>query len=91
MSMFQQKNVPRQSHLHFSAVTLLPFLHVTVATFLPPVEHFHLWHVVQAHANAFLEAGRQVLFAAAAENGGERIPARKRKKTQNKQEDDQFN
>lgn len=66
------------AHLKLSTVTLLALLHVAVATFLPAVEHLDLRHVEQTHPDAFLEAGRQVLLAAAAEHRGEGIPASER-------------
>lgn len=73
--------VLQESHLQFSAVTLLSLLHVAIATFLPAVQHLHLGHVEQTHPNALFKTGRQVFFAAAAEHSGERIPASEKEKS----------
>lgn len=64
----------QRSHLKFSTVTLLSLLHVAVATLLSAIEHLDLGHVEQTHPHAFVEAGRQVLLAAAAEHRREGIP-----------------
>lgn len=62
------------SYLRLPAVALLSFLYIAVATLLAPVEHLDLGHVVQTHADAFLQTGGQVLLTARAENGWERVP-----------------
>lgn len=62
-------------HLQFSTVTLLSLLHIAVATFLPTIQHFDLWHIEETHSNAFFETSREVLPAAAAEHRRKRIPA----------------
>lgn len=64
-------------YLWLPAVTLLSFLHVAIATLLATVEHLDLGHVVQTHANTFLQTGSQVLLAACAEHGWEWIPTRR--------------
>lgn len=61
-------------HLQLTAVALLPLLHVAVAALLAAIEHLDLRHVEEAHAHTLLKAGRQVLLAAAAEDGGKGIP-----------------
>lgn len=69
------------SHLQFAAVALLPLLHVAVTALLAAIEHLDLRHVEEAHAHALLEAGRQVLLAAAAEDGGEGVPEEGERRT----------
>lgn len=64
------------SHLRLPAVTLFSFLHVAVAALLAPVEHFDLGHVVQTHADTFLQTGSQVLLTARAEHSREGVPGK---------------
>lgn len=65
------------SHLRLPAVTLFSFLHVAVPTLAAPEGLLDLWQVEEAHPHAFLQAGLQVLPAAAAEHHGERVPVGK--------------
>ena len=64
-------------YLWLPAVTLLSLLHVAIATLLAAVEHLDLGHVVQTHANTFLQTGSKVLLAACAEHCWEWIPTRR--------------
>lgn len=67
----------RLSYLRFPAVTLLAFFHVSIPTLLAPERLLDFWQVKEAHPHAFLQAGLQVLPAAAAEHHGERVPVEK--------------
>lgn len=63
------------SYLRLPTVALLALFHVSVPALLAPEGRLHLRQVEKTHAHALLQAGLQVLPAAAAEHHGERVPA----------------
>lgn len=67
----------RLSHLRFATVTLLSFFDISIPALLAPKGLRHFRQVKEAHTHALLQAGLQVLPAAAAEYHGERVPAGK--------------
>lgn len=60
--------------LRFPAVTLLSFFNISIPALLAPEGLLHFRQVEQTHAHALLQAGLQVLPAAAAEHHGEGEP-----------------
>lgn len=60
--------------LRLPTVALLALFHVSVPALLAPEGRLHLRQVEKTHAHALLQAGLQVLPAAAAEHHGERVP-----------------
>lgn len=74
----RQMSCKRFSYLWFPTVTFLSFFNVSVPALLAPEGLLHFRQVEQTHAHALLQAGLQVLPAAAAEHHGEREPAGRR-------------
>lgn len=62
-------------YLWLPTVTLFSFFDISVPTLWAPKRLLNFWQVEEAHAHAFLQAGLQVLPAAAAEHHGEGVPA----------------
>lgn len=60
--------------LWLPTVTLFSFFDISVPTLWAPKRLLNFWQVEEAHAHAFLQAGLQVLPAAAAEHHGEGVP-----------------
>lgn len=63
-----------RTFLRLPAVTLFSFLHISVPTLPAPERLLDFRQVEETHPHAFLQAGLQVLPAAAAEHHGERVP-----------------
>lgn len=65
----------RRPYLRLPTVALLPFLDVPVPALAAAGRRPDVGQVEEAHAHALLQAGLQVLPAAAAEQHGEGVPA----------------